>query len=113
MRVLDPNGGRLGSDSTPIPRGDSHGNKRWRSRSRRFITTVHKPHGIIKPRVQQVGPERFGIVSVDCAKARFKWMLCDFYGNVLVPPTVVEHNRVELELALAQLDNLRTPHLAS
>ena len=77
------------------------------------FSTVHKPHGIIQPRVQQVGPERFGIVSVDCARARFKWMLCDFYGHVLVPPTVVEHNRVELELALVQLDNLTTPHLAS
>jgi hypothetical protein len=36
--------------------------------------------------------EQFGIVSVDCAKARFKWMLCDFYGKV-VPPISVEHNR--------------------
>jgi len=29
-----------------------------------------KPNGIIQPRVQAVGPERFGIVAVDCAKAR-------------------------------------------
>ena len=84
--------------------------KRSRSRSRRFVTTVHKPHGIIQPRVQQIGPEHFGIVSVDCAKARFKWMLCDFYGNVFLPPTVVEHNRVELDLALAQLENARRQH---
>jgi len=56
-----------------------------RSRGRRFVTTAHKPHGVIRPRVQRVGPEHFGIVSVDCAKARFKWMLCDFYGKVLIP----------------------------
>ena len=83
---------------------------RSRGRSRRFITTVHKPHGIIQSRVQKVGPERFGIVSVDCAKARFKWMLCDFYGNVFLPPTEVEHNRVELDRALAQLDDARRQH---
>ena len=78
--------------------------KRSRSRGgRRFVVNVHKPHGVIQPRVQRAGPEHFGIVSVDCAKARFKWMLCDFYGKVLIPPTTVEHNRPELDLALKQL----------
>jgi len=62
-----------------------------------------KPNGVIQPRVQAVGPERFGIVAVDCAKARSKWMLCDFYGKVLLPPAVVEHERVALELATLQL----------
>jgi type IV pilus biogenesis protein CpaD/CtpE len=64
----------------------------------------------VHPRVQRVGPEHFGVVSVDCAKARFKWMLCDFYGNVLMPPTVVAHNRVELDAALDQLRQARTQH---
>ena len=77
--------------------------RRRSGRGRRFVTTVHKPHGVIQPRVQRVGPEHFGIVSVDCAKARFKWMLCDFYGSVLIAPTTVEHNRPELELAVTQL----------
>lgn len=81
-----------------------------RSRGRRFVTTAHKPHGIIQPRVQRVGPEHFGIVSVDCAKARFKWMLCDFYGKILIPPTTVEHNRPELDFALAQLQAARQEH---
>jgi len=53
--------------------------------------------------VEKVGPEHFGIVSVDCAKARSKWMLADFYGNVFVPPTFVAHNRVEFEAAVGQL----------
>ncbi|MFO1042379.1 MAG: transposase [Planctomycetaceae bacterium] len=50
-----------------------------------------------------VGPEHFGIVSVDCAKDRSKWMLCDFYGKVLVPPTTVEHRRGDLQTTLASL----------
>jgi len=77
---------------------------------KRFVTTMHKPDGVIQPRVQRVGPEHFGIVCIDCAKARFKWMLCDFYGKVLIPPTTVEHNRPELAFALAQLQAARQEH---
>jgi transposase len=76
---------------------------RKRSRSRPQPQVLQKPRGVIHPRVQKVGPEHFGIVSVDCAKARSKWMLCDFYGNILVPPTTVEHNRASLDAAVAQL----------
>lgn len=54
-------------------------------------TAVAKPSGSIHPRVQAAGPEHFGIVAVDCAKARSKWMLSDFYGNILIQTTVVEH----------------------
>lgn len=61
-----------------------------------------KPNGIIQPRVQKVGPQRFGIVAIDCAKARSKWMLCDFYGKILVPPTEVEHARTQMQLATIQ-----------
>jgi transposase len=71
---------------------------------------LQKPSGVIHPRVQKVGPEHFGIVSVDCAKARSKWMLCDFYGNVLVPPTVVEHNAAGLNAAIAQLRHAMQEH---
>jgi hypothetical protein len=71
------------------------------------IGLLGKPQGIIQPRVQAVGPERFGIVAVDCAKARSKWMLCDFYGRVLIPPTIVEHGRAQLQLATVQLREAR------
>src|SRR6476661_685073 len=64
---------------------------------------LQKPRGVVHPRVQKVGPEHFGVVAVDCAKARSKWMLTDFYGNVLVPPTAVEHTRVGFDAALATL----------
>jgi transposase len=53
---------------------------------------IGKPAGTIQERVQVVGPEHFGVVSVDCAKRRSKWMLCDFYGKVIIEPTTVEHN---------------------
>jgi transposase len=78
----------------------THTRKRSRSRPQEVL---QKPRGVIHPRVQRVGPEHFGVVSVDCAKVRSKWMLCDFYGNVLIPPTVVEHNRAGLEAAVAQV----------
>src|SRR5690242_12274817 len=74
---------------------------RRRTRRQRRPISVAKPSGSIHPRVQKVGPEHFGIVAVDCAKARSKWMLADFYGKVLVPPTVAEHTRGGLEAAVA------------
>lgn len=85
--------------------------KRNSRKSRRNGPVVlGKPNGVIQPRVQAVGPERFGIVAVDCAKARSKWMLCDFYGKVLIPPTVVEHNRSALELATLQVQEACQRH---
>src|SRR3954463_3255178 len=62
------------------------------SRTRSSATLLQKPHGTIHPRVQAVGPEHFAIIAVDPAKARSKWMMIDFYGNVLIPPTVLEHH---------------------
>jgi transposase len=80
----------------------SHSRTRQRPRSRR-PEVLQKPRGTFHPRVQKVGPEHFGIVAVDCAKARSKWMLADFYGNVLIPPTLVEHNQHALGAAIEQL----------
>ena len=61
------------------------GKKRTKRRSKAFAQAVlGRPSGVIQPRVQAVGPERFAIVSVDCAKDRSKWIMCDFYGKVLV-----------------------------
>ena len=84
-----------------------HAAKKSKSQAPKFL---QKPSGVIHPRVQKVGPERFGIVCVDCHKLSSKWMLADFYGNVLVPPTVVAHNRVELEDAVAQVRLALTKH---
>lgn len=81
-----------------------------RRRSRRRVETIHKPQGTFHPRVQKVGPEHFGVVSVDCAKARSKWMLADFFGNILIPPVVVEHNQRDLDAALARLRQAQRDH---
>ena len=62
--------------------------RKSRGANKRFIG---KPTGQIQERVQAVGPEHFGIVAVDCAKRRSKWMLCNFYGKVIIEPTKVEH----------------------
>lgn len=72
-----------------------------RRRSSRKI--VHRANGALHSRVQKVGPERFGIVCVDVAKGKSKWMLCDFYGKVLVEPAEVLHTRCGFELAVLQL----------
>lgn len=76
---------------------------RKRPATRRPVTTVGKPRGVLHPRVQLVGPEHFGILCFDCAKARSKFLLADFYGRVLIPPTEVAHNRPDLDAAIAQV----------
>ena len=80
------------------------------ARRHRRPDSVAKPSGSIHPRVQRVGPEHFGIVAVDCAKARSKWMLTDFYGNILIGPIVVEHTRRGLDDFTARIRRARTDH---
>jgi len=65
---------------------------------------IGKPAGKIQQRVEAVGPEHFGVVSVDCAKRRSKWMLCDFYGRVIIEPTKVEHNRGAFDAMIDQVN---------
>lgn len=69
--------------------------RKFTGSTKRFIG---KPTGQIQERVQAVGPECFGIIAIDCAKRRSKWMLCNFYGKVLVEPTTVEHTTGALRL---------------
>ncbi len=64
---------------------------------------VHKPAGVLHPRVEKVGPQHFGIVSVDCAKARSKWMLADFFGKVLIEPVEVAHTQAGFRAAVERL----------
>src|SRR6266581_870869 len=93
------------------PGGSPMSAARSRRRSRsRPPDVIQKPAGTFHPRVQKVGPDHFGIVSVDCAKARSKWMLADFFGNLLIPPAVIEHNRRAFDDALAQLRQASTQH---
>jgi transposase len=81
---------------------------RRRRRARRH--QVHKPTGVLHPRVENAGPEHFGIVSVDCAKTRSKWMLADFFGNVLIEPVVVPHTRDGFRAAVTRLRQAVADH---
>lgn len=83
---------------------------RPRAARRPTIDSVGKPRGVLHPRVQQVGPEHFGIVCFDCSKARSKFLLADFYGRVLIPPTTIAHNRPELDAAVAQIRQAFATH---
>src|SRR4051812_6643084 len=71
---------------------------------------LQKPHGQLVPRVQLVGPEHFGIVAIDCAKARSRYLLTDFYGRVFLQPTTVEHTRGDFQAALQRLQQARQEH---
>ena len=83
-----------------------------RSRRRRPDRGEHlgKPHGLVAPRVQAVGPEHFGIVAIDPAKARSSGWLADFSGRVLVPLTPVEHTRSGFDAAIDHLQRAVAEH---
>jgi hypothetical protein len=73
-----------------------------RKKTHKRYSPTWKTNRIIQPRVEKVGPQRFGVVAIDCAKARSEWMLCDFHGKVLLPPTEVEHARMQMQLTTLQ-----------
>lgn len=85
---------------------------RSRSHKRRSSPprALYKARGIVHPRVQAVGPAHFAFLSIDSAKARSKLLLADFYGRVLVAPTVVEHDRSSFDEALQRLRDAMTRH---
>lgn len=75
-------------------------NKGKKQTKRRYIG---KPSGVIQQRVQDIGPQHFGVIAVDCAKRRSKWMLCDYFGRVIIEPTIVEHHAGALKAMVAQV----------
>lgn len=64
---------------------------------------ILKPQGKFTERIRAVGPEHFGIVSIDCAKARSKFLLCNFYGEVLIAPTVLPHTHGDFQVAIERI----------
>lgn len=72
--------------------------------------SVHKANGVLHPRVQEVGPDRFGIVCVDVGKSKSDWMLSNFYGKVLVEPAEVRHTRCGFDSAVVQLREALKQH---
>ena len=71
---------------------------------------LQKPNGVLIPRVQRVGPEHFGILAVDCAKARSRWLLADFYGNVLIEPATLTHCQGDFHAVLQRLRDAMNAH---
>lgn len=73
-----------------------------RSPARRPFT-VGKPRGALHPRVQQVGPEHFGVLCFDCAKVRSKLMLAEsIVAGESLPPELVNKPK-ELTRTLRRL----------
>ena len=79
----------------------SRSKNRLAKRTKAFL--LQKPQGVLTPRVQAVGPERFGILAFDCAKARSRYLFADFYGRVLLEPTTLAHTRGAFEAAIARV----------
>ena len=72
--------------------------------------SLQKPNGVIGPRVQKVGGERFAIVCVDPAKHRSEWMMADYFGNLLIEPQTVEHQGVFFKLAVEMIRQVQQQH---
>jgi len=77
------------------------------SRKRR---NLHKPNGVISPRVERVGGDRFAIVCVDPAKHRSEWMMADYFGNLLIERQTLEHRTPYFKLAVEQIRQAQREH---
>jgi transposase len=71
---------------------------------------LQKPNGQLVPRVQAVGPEHFGIVAIDCAKARSRYCLANFYGQTLLEPTTLPHSRGTFQAAIDRIRQAMRQH---
>lgn len=89
-----------------------HHSRTSRRPSRRFKRrqSLQKPNGVISPRVQKVGGERFAIVCVDPAKHRSEWMMADYFGNVLVEPQTLEHQGPFFKVAVDLIHQTQQQH---
>jgi transposase len=83
-----------------------------RSRRRKASPSgfLHKPSGRFTDRVQAVGPEHFGIVCIDCAKARSRYLLADFYGRICLPPATLPHTRGDFQAAIDRIRQVVQEH---
>jgi transposase len=79
-----------------------------KSRPRR--QSLQKPNGVIGPRVQKVGGERFAIVCVDPAKHRSEWMMADYFGNLLIEHQTLPHQAPFFVLAMEQIRQAQQKH---
>ncbi len=86
-------------------------NRRRQSKSKpRPRLSLQKANGVISPRVQKVGGERFAIVCVDPAKHRSEWMMADYFGNLFIEPQTVEHQASSFKLAIDLIRQTKQQH---
>jgi transposase len=71
---------------------------------------LQKPNGLIADRVQKAGPDHFGVLAFDCAKARSRYLFADFFGNVFLAPTTLNHNRNDFRAAVERVRQAMTQH---
>jgi transposase len=95
--------------------GKTSTNRRKRRKSnskskQRNRSNLQKPNGVIGPRVQRVGAEKFAIVCVDPAKHRSEWMMADYFGNVLIEQQTLEHQAAFFKLAVMQIREAQQKH---
>lgn len=57
-----------------------------------------------------VRPEHFGIVAIDCAKARSRFFLTDFFGKVLLEPATLQHTRGNFQAAIERIRQAMQEH---
>ena len=86
----------------------SHRNHRKSNPRKRH--SLQKPNGVISRRVQKVGGERFGIVCIDPAKRRSKWMMADYFGNLLIEPQTLEYQGAFFMLAVELVRQTQQQH---
>lgn len=65
---------------------------------------LQKPNGVIAARVRNAGPERFGLVCIDPAKKRSRWMMANFLGEILVEPATLEQTSGHFRHAIARVN---------
>lgn len=65
--------------------------RRRRRRRRRWTGHWQRTRRSLDERVRRVGPDKFGILAVDCSKKRFAVRLTDFYGRELMGLLEVEN----------------------
>jgi transposase len=83
---------------------------RTRAAHSRKTFVLLKPSGELTPRVKAVGPEHFGIVAIDCAKARSRYLLADFFGQLLLPPTPLPHRQGDFRAAIDRIRQAMRQH---
>ena len=77
--------------------------RRKKARRRGKAPRLKGPRHSLAERVEKVGADKFGILAVDCAKARFQVMLANFYGRVLMEPIEVDNTAPALDALVARV----------